>query len=105
MNALRCLCCCAIAGGLLAGAAAAAQWQPVPGAPDLEIDMASLQQDRMRVTAWLRWWGRPPLVPELAAWSVRGTRVQRTALRTEFDCAHRTLRTLAANAYDGTGAA
>lgn len=90
---------------LLAGAATAADWRPVPGAADLEIDVTSLQQERTRVTAWLRWWGRPALVPELAAWSARAPRVQRTALRTEFDCGQRSLRTLAAHAYDGEGKA
>lgn len=92
---------------LLAGgasfAASAAAWTPVPGAPDVQIDLASLQQQRTVVTAWLRWWGRPPLAPELAARGVRLPRVHRTALLTEFDCSRRTVRTLATNAYDGGG--
>lgn len=87
----------------LAGAAGAASWHPVPGAADVEIDLASLQQEGPRVQAWLRWWGRPALVPELAAHGVRLPRIARTALRAEFDCTGRTWRTLAAHAYDGGG--
>jgi len=82
-------------------AARASAWRPVPGAPDLEIDLASLQQERTRAVAWVRWWGRPGLVPELAA--LPRLRVHRTAVRVEFDCAGRTLRPLAAHAYDGRG--
>jgi hypothetical protein len=88
---------------LLAGTGLAATWQPVPGAPEVEIDMAALQQEGTRVRAWLRWRGRPALVPELAAHGVRLPRVARTALRAEFDCGHRTVRTVAAHAYDGNG--
>jgi hypothetical protein len=91
-----------LAGGLCL-AARAASWTPVPGAPDVQIDLASLQQQRTLVTAWLRWWGRPPLAPELAAQGVQLPRVHRTALLAEFDCSRRTVRTLAANAYDGSG--
>jgi hypothetical protein len=90
-------------GLLAAGPVAAANWQAVPGAADVEVDLASLQQERTHVLAWLRWWGRPPLVPELAAHGMRLPRVQRTAVRAEFDCSRRTLRTLAAHAYDGNG--
>lgn len=86
---------------LAAGTAAPASWHPVPGAPELDVDLASLQVQRSRVTAWLRWLGRSPLVPELA--SLRGPRVHRTALLAEFDCGRRTVRPLAANAYDGSG--
>jgi hypothetical protein len=88
-----------------AGAATAAAWQPVPGAPEVEVDLASLQQERTLVRAWVRWWGRSALVPELTAHGPRAPRVQRTAARTEFDCSRRTMRTLATNAYDGGGAA
>lgn len=88
---------------LAAGAAASASWRPVPGAPDLDVDLASLQVQRLRVTAWLRWPGRSPLVPELAAAQPRGPRVHRTALLAEFDCSRRTVRPLAANAYDSSG--
>jgi hypothetical protein len=89
---------------LFAGQAGAADWRALPGAADVEVDLDSVQQERARVTAWLRWWGRPPLVPELATWSARSPRVSRTALRTEFDCTHRTMRIVAAHAYDGSGA-
>lgn len=93
----------AAALALAAGAAASAAWRPVPGAPDLDVDLASLQVQRTRVTAWLRWLGRSPLVPELASTQARGPRVHRTALLAEFDCSRRTVRPLAANAYDSSG--
>jgi hypothetical protein len=88
-----------LACGLPAGAA---QWQPVPGAPDLAIDVASLQQERTQVAAWIRWWGRPSFLPALAA-RTQAARVHRTLLRTVFDCSRHTLRVVAANAYDGQG--
>jgi hypothetical protein len=44
-------------------------------------------------------------VPELAVQGARQQQIHRTALRTEFDCSQRTMRMLAANAYDGAGAA
>lgn len=93
----------ATAFGLAATAAVAADWQPVPGAPDLQVDVRSLQQERTRVLAWLRWWGRSALLPAPVA--ARSPRVQRSTVLTEFDCSRRTLRALAANAYDSDGGA
>lgn len=92
-----------LAAAALAGAAAAraGTWRPVPGAPDVEVDLASLQQQRTRALAWVRWWGRSALVPELAA--APRLRIHRTAVLVEFDCAGRTLRGLAAHGYDGNG--
>lgn len=88
---------------LAAAQAAAADWRAVPGAPDVEVDLASLQQERTHVLAWLRWWGQPGGLPQPASHGVRLPRVQRTAVRAEFDCGRRTLRTLATHAYDGHG--
>lgn len=84
-----------------AAQAQAGTWRPVPGAPDVEVDLASLQQQRTRALAWVRWWGRSVLVPELAA--APRLRIHRTAVRVEFDCAAHTLRGLATHAYDGNG--
>ena len=81
----------------------AAEWTPVPGAPDVAIDLGSVQQERARVTVWVRWWGQPALLPELAVHGARPPRIHRTAQRTEFDCSRRTMRTLAVHAYDGAG--
>lgn len=83
--------------------AAAASWTAVPGAPDVAVDLRSLQLDHGRVTVWVRWWGRPAVAPELAAHRLGQVRVHRSALLTEFDCGRRTLRTLAMHAYDGAG--
>ena len=86
-----------------AAGAHAASWTAVPGAPDVAIDLASLQLERSRVTVWVRWWGRPAFAPELAVHRMGPVRVHRSALRTEFDCSKRTMRTLATHAYDGAG--
>ena len=80
--------------------AGAAEWLPVPGAPDLAIDTGSLLQERAQVAAWIRWWGRAPLLAD----PVPAGRVHRTVLRTAFDCSRRTVRVLAAHAYDSRGA-
>ena len=87
-----------------AGAAHAAAWTAVPGAPEVAIDLASLQIERSRATVWVRWWGRPAAAPELAVQRLAAVRINRSALRTEFDCAHRTMRTLAMHAYGSGGA-
>jgi hypothetical protein len=94
--AMACACVTAVAG--------AASWTPVPGAPEVAIDLASVHLERTRVTVWVRWWGRPAIAPELASHTMRQLRVNRSALLTEFDCARRTMRTLALHAYDGAGA-
>ena len=83
--------------------AGAPSWHPVPGAPDVAVELGSMQLERTRVVVWVRWWGRHALVPELALRGARAPRVQRTALLTEFDCSQRTMRVLAVNAYDGSG--
>ncbi|RYY95562.1 MAG: hypothetical protein EOO24_22665 [Comamonadaceae bacterium] len=92
-------------GACTAASAQAAAWRPVPGAPDIEMALGSLQVERAQVVVWLRWPGRHPLVPELASQAARGARVSRTALHTEFDCSRRTMRILAATAYDAAGTA
>lgn len=86
----------------LGSGVAAAGWQPVPGAPDVQVDAASIQHERTKVVAWLRWWGRPAFLP---ATDVRAVRVHRSTVLAEFDCAQRTLRPLAANGYDSAGTA
>lgn len=102
---LRCFTRATAAGVVFAAASAsAASWQPVPGASDLDIDIASFQQERTRVSAWLRWPGRSPLLVDVAAQSAPAARLHRTALRAEFDCARRTVRVLAAQGFDSGGA-
>lgn len=92
--------CCA----LHAAGANAAAWSPVPGAQEVEIDLASLRQAGTRVTAWLRWRGRPPhALPEMVQ-TAGAPRVTRTAVLTEFDCGVRRMRALGANTYDAGGA-
>lgn len=94
-----------LACSLQAGAAHAAPWSAVPGAHDVEVDLRSIQQAGTRVRAWLRWRGRPPHpLPQLAAPDGAALRIARTAVLTEFDCGGRSMRALAASAYDGRGA-
>ena len=93
-----------LATAMVPAAAQAAAWTAVPGAPEVAIDLTSLQLERSRATVWVRWWGRPAAAPELAVQRLGALRIHRSALRTEFDCAHRTMRTLATHAYDGGGA-
>ncbi|MES2941022.1 MAG: hypothetical protein V4864_25305 [Pseudomonadota bacterium] len=93
--------CCAS----FAGMADAAAWRPVPGAQEVEIDITSIRQTGARVTAWLRWPGRPPhALPVAGVPDARQPRIARTAVLTEFDCSGRSMRALAANAYDSGGA-
>lgn len=90
----------AAVAALACGAAAAGpSWHPVPGAPDLQLDLSSVQQQHQLVTTWLRTPGRSFL---LAA-EARLPRISRTVVLAQFDCANRTIRALAANAYDGDG--
>ncbi|MGE4241169.1 hypothetical protein [Ramlibacter sp.] len=95
--------CAALCASVLMDAAMAATWRAVPGAPELDMDIASLQADRSRVDVWLRWRGRSPLVTETATFAARSPRIHRTSVLVEFDCARRVLRTLAASAHDAAG--
>ena len=89
---------------LAAASVSAASWLPVPGASDLAIDVASFQQERTRVSAWLRWPGRSPLLADDIAHGARTPRLHRSAVLTEFDCARRSVRALAAQGFDVSGA-
>ena len=95
----------AVLAGLACAGAGAPSWQAIPGAGELQIDLASVQMEHGRVQAWLRWWGGSALVPAPTAYGARAPRVNRTAVLTEFDCARRTLRPLASTAYASGGAA
>lgn len=91
--------------GCLAAAASASppQWTPVPGAPDLEIDLQSLRPEASGGVAWIRAWGASPLLPELARLPARSRDVRRSALLTQFDCSRGHIRILAASTYGGDG--
>lgn len=86
-----------------ASLAAAAQWRTLPGTADVAVDLASVRQERQRVTAWLRWWGRSPLVGETPVFAALRTRVYKTAVQVEFDCSARQWRTLGFSATDSNG--
>lgn len=86
-----------------AAPAVASQWRTLPGTAEVDVNLASIRQDRKRVTAWLRWWGRSPLVTETAVFTALRTRVYKTAVQVEFDCSARSWRTLAFSASDSSG--
>ncbi|MBC5768648.1 hypothetical protein [Ramlibacter albus] len=86
-----------------AASATAAQWRTLPGTADVDVDLASIRLERARVTAWLRWWGRSPLVSETPVFAALRSRVYKTAVQVEFDCAARHWRTLAFSATDSSG--
>lgn len=91
-------------GACWSGIAGAASWREVPGAPEVEIALDSMQLERQLVLVWLRMPGRSTLAPDLAAPAPRAPRIHRTALHMAFDCGHRTVRVLAATGYGATGA-
>jgi hypothetical protein len=88
---------------LVAQPAVAERWSPVPGAPELALDLGSLRQEQARVSVWVRWWGWPATVVALSPQITRPPRATRSVVLTEFDCTRRTLRALAADAYDAAG--
>lgn len=79
--------------------ASAAGWHPVPGAPEVSVDLATLQQQGQRAAVWVRWWGRSALIVQDAP------RAHRSTLHLEFDCSARTVRLLAAQGHDAQGRA
>jgi hypothetical protein len=91
------------ASGLVAQPVLADRWSPLPGAPELAVDLGSLRQEQARVTVWVRWWGWPMAVVALQPQVPRPARATRSVLLAEFDCAQRTVRSLATHAYDAAG--
>jgi hypothetical protein len=73
----------------LSAAAAGLAWRAVPGAPELEVDLASVQVDQGVVSAWVRT-------------GLAGTRA-RAVTHTEFDCRQRTVRTVASQWFGAGG--
>lgn len=93
---------CAVSGM----AQAAPEWRAVPGAPDISIDIASLQAQRDGVSAWVRIAGSGrelgALRPEPQG--RKRANVHRLVVHAQFDCRRRTLRILEAQGYLGSGA-
>jgi hypothetical protein len=85
-------------------AVAAPDWRPVPGAPDMDVDVNLVQQQGNVVTTWVRTVGTTGLAARLS--SLGGARPpaqRRHLLLADFDCAARTIRTQAAVGYDAAG--
>jgi hypothetical protein len=93
----------ALAGS--AGAALAApDWRPVPGATDMDVDVALVQQQGNVVTTWVRTIGTHGLAARLSGnGAARPVSQRRQLLLADFDCGTRTVRTQATVGYDGAG--
>jgi hypothetical protein len=86
------------------GAWAAPDWRPVPGAPEMDVDVALVQQQANVVTTWVRIAGASGLAVRLAgAAGARPPAQRRHLLLADFDCAARTIRTQAVVGYDAAG--
>jgi hypothetical protein len=82
--------------------ARAADWQPVPGAPDIAVDLASMETRGATVTVWVR--GLPlTTVSRMAASLPVGVKWHRTLARLQLDCRSRGASVQAVLGYDGAG--
>lgn len=63
MTSLRTAFALAVLCTVPAAVAVRSGWAAVPGAPEVELQLGSMQMERTRVVVWLRWRGRHPLVP------------------------------------------
>ena len=97
----------AIATGLVIGlgagpARAVTDWQPVPGAPQLQLELASMQARGAVVEVWVRGLGIGS-VALLASHAVPPARGHRTLARLLLDCRTRKGQGLGVLAYDAAG--
>jgi hypothetical protein len=87
-----------------AAALAAPDWRPVPGASDMDVDVALVQQQGNVVTTWVRTIGTHGLASRLSGnGAARPAAQRRQLLLADFDCGSRTVRTQATVGYDGAG--
>jgi hypothetical protein len=86
----------------LPAGAAEAHWLPVPGAPEVEVELAGATSRRELVSAWVRYAGSGRMFGALALQQApRG--VHRSMLHAEVDCRRRSLRVLAAQGHGSRG--
>lgn len=78
-----------------------ARWSAVPGAPEVLLDLPSVQFRGATVRAWVR--NLPGGVPVQPVSAGTGALHHRTAVLTQFDCQARTLQVLGTLAYDAAG--
>ena len=93
-----------LAAGCLGAQAATALWQPVPGAPEMQVDTGSLEAQGSLVTAWVRLAGSSQVLRG-AAFEPGGTLPphHRRVVEAQVDCHRRTVRTLGSQALDTRG--
>ena len=92
----------ALAASLLAPNARAADWQPVPGAPELAMELESMQARGASVTVWVRGLALDTVSRVAAPWPV-DAKWHRTLARLQLDCRSRSAQALAVLGYDGAG--
>ncbi len=94
----------AVMGAWAAHAGAAPEWSAVPGAPEIQVNLGALEQDRHLVTAWVRLSGGSRVLRG-AAFEAGGKlpphHMRQVAV--QVDCQRRTLRALGAEAHDVKG--
>ncbi len=100
--ARACIARAALAAALLAPTARAADWQPVPGAPDLALELESMQARGASVTVWVRGLALDA-VSRVAAPLPVDAKWHRTLARLQLDCRSRSAQALAVLGYDGAG--
>lgn len=101
-RARACVAATALATSLLAPTARAADWQPVPGAPALGMELESMQARGASVTVWVR--GLPlDTVSRVAAPLPVDAKWHRTLARLQLDCRSRSAQALAVLGYDSAG--
>jgi hypothetical protein len=103
LNAGRAL---ALAAGLVLGLAVlpanAADWHPVPGAPELALDLETMQMRGAAVATWVR--GLPlTAIARIGVPLPPGAKWHRTLARLQLDCRSRTAQALGVLGYDSAG--
>lgn len=81
-----------------------ARWTPVPGAPEVLLDLPSVQFRGATVRAWVRNLPGAQAMQAVSATGAAGrSGPQRHAVLAQFDCQARTLQVLATTLYDAAG--
>ena len=92
----------ALAATLHPPTARAAEWHPAPGAPELAMELESMQARGASVTVWVRGLALDTVSRVAAPWPV-DAKWHRTLARLQLDCRSRSAQALAVLGYDGAG--
>ena len=103
MNAAHALAAAGLVLSLFAGPVrAASDWQPVPGAPDLQVDLATMQARGASVELWVRGLALKTVARMDASVSTTA-KWHRTMARLQMDCRTRVGQGLGVLGYDSRG--